>query len=305
MDMRNSGGTDKNVLMNELNDKYMQYYNLKISNPQENSAKLKNLKSEIWIKSLEIIKKMYGKRVEASKIEDIVNDLFMKNTLIEDFDPFCKDGEQKTFSERLFSNLRFGKLDLYRKEKKKTDNEASIINSYENVDESEEIDIKDLSSDIENQYSHKEQLKEILTKLSMPIFIINFFEHKKGKAANEARLRYYKLFYTEDITKIVKEIMNKTYINIMEEREQNIFKCLNINFLDYFMMDICRNIKSIKEKPLKNHVKYNENEELVEIPFSAKIYRSYLENMENKKVSDSNISQQKTEYRLEIDSLRI
>lgn len=75
--------------------------------------------------------------------------------------------------------------------------------------------------------------------------ILHFGEIHYGKANNKTRLCWYRLFFTEDMTYSWKT-EGVSYVN-----ERDVFRAMLLDYLDYYMEELCRTRKEVCRSPLK------------------------------------------------------
>jgi len=124
--------------------------------------------------------------------------------------------------------------------------------------------------------------------------IISFMEHYGGKKNNLIRLLYFKCFATESILNICKDKLYQDFsIN-----EQEAFKAINQNFLDFLMTAECRTFQEIDITALKTYIELNISDKNTQIkrPLEAKVYQKYLPAVLGNSVSPAAISQQKKHF---------
>lgn len=81
--------------------------------------------------------------------------------------------------------------------------------------------------------------------LELTSMVLHFAELHQGPAANETRRNWYRIFYTEDITKAVK-ISTLEFLH-----ERDVFTALKQTYLDYYMTRPCHSLQEITETTLK------------------------------------------------------
>lgn len=115
---------------------------------------------------------------------------------------------------------------------------------------------------------------------------------KQSKYYNKVKLKWWKLFYTEDLT----YILHKS--NIILQHERDIFEALNVGYLDFYMLINCRTLEEIRITKLKNLAQISGGSEQGEIqtPFEAKIMLAYLAKVEGEPPAPGTRSGQHKNY---------
>ena len=72
-----------------------------------------------------------------------------------------------------------------------------------------------------------------------------FFERHRGKAGNETRRNWYRLFFTEDMTFAAKSVP----LRLTHERD--VFSAMKLAYLDYYMSAPCRDLASLLRTALR------------------------------------------------------
>lgn len=115
---------------------------------------------------------------------------------------------------------------------------------------------------------------------------------KQSQYYNEVKLKWWKLFYTEDLTYILHNS------NIILQHERDIFQALNSGYLDFYTLIKCRTLEEIRITKLKNLAQISGGSEQgeIKIPFEAKIVLAYLAKVEGKPPAPSTRSEQHKNY---------
>lgn len=152
--------------------------------------------------------------------------------------------------------------------------------------------------------------------LQLSALVTGMFAHGYSQKSSETKEHYFKLFFTERLVAIVKE-SELTIGEIPHERQ--IFRAVQNVFLDFFMKEICENIESIRQSPLKKYgdIGVEEGSELEielkdissgDIGFKkrGKVYYRYFCTVENDTASEASISSRITQRRkdfLQLDEI--
>ena len=131
-------------------------------------------------------------------------------------------------------------------------------------------------------------------KIAQIFSYIRFMEHSSGKAANPARLLYSRCFVSDYLTCICKDgIHEEITIN-----QQEAFRTMELDFLDFFMTAECRTLRNIALTALKTYsvLELSQKEEELKLPLEASVYKKYLPDRLGRSVTDAAISQQKKAF---------
>lgn len=236
---------------------------------------------------------------------DVVNDSIIGTLDKNNFEPE-KNILFTTYFEMVMQNQLKGG---YLKYKKKKDNECNIDGETKPKDKERpksniSIDNPKVQSkfvDVLKNETALEAMEELESKeeaeckvyerfLDMAQNIIRFNEIYTGKKKNPTREEYFRMFFTELVTFASKS----DFLEVLKKRERDIWEALNILFLDYFMLEICRTFSEIQKSNLKPYSQVGikqESEKETKMPFPNDVYRGYFLNLKNKEVTDSNVSQ--------------
>lgn len=109
-------------------------------------------------------------------------------------------------------------------------------------------------------------------------------------------IAYMRLFFTDTAASYIREYDSAA--NTFR-RESEMFRTMELMFLDFFMADRCRSIRSLCAAPLKNYSELvpGRPETPCPLPLQNDVFQSYLEKCENYRASASAISQQRKKYR--------
>lgn len=155
-----------------------------------------------------------------------------------------------------------------------------------------------------DQYSDDHLTGDMLEKViydeGMVQFItlsLNFSLCLNGRANNEAKINYYRMFFTDDVVKILQRGGAQAPF---EARERELFSgAIKTAFLDFFMAKRCRRVRELQFCPLKPYGEMVEGRPMEEPgqPLPNEVYITYLNTMENRNIkSAGTISSQRTEY---------
>lgn len=228
---------------------------------------------------------------------DAINEFYIK-----DFSKF--NPNTKCFAAFLTDRFKYRQTDIKNMNMMRTkkragqDDENTHIMSYDSLlsrDNNETtlgdmLESKELTP--ENRYLEKEYLGDMITLIS------GIWFNLQGKADNDRKRLYYRLFTTDTLTCLIKREGNG--MEVLHNRERDILNGIYYNFLDYFMEDRCRSLDEISEGKLKLYITDRINNKEIEVrdlPIKNPVYVSYLANIENISVRDSAISEQHKGYK--------
>ena len=239
-----------------------------------------------------------GKEYKENELLNATGEFFLCD--LDKFKPVIDEKETR-FSSFLLSRLNYTKKDIWREdyEIKKNDDYPLRL---------DEIDAKNKESgeggSVLVKTGEKNNLKNPMdiyiddeSMYEMLMLIAKLQESLKGRQNNEAKKNYFRLFSTEYITYGVRISHGNSAI---KKHERDIFDALKKSFLDYYMREKCNTIEEIEHSEMKRHDEVEEgstDQSEVEIPFSNKLYITYLDIIENNKIKDSAISMQHTSYK--------
>lgn len=130
--------------------------------------------------------------------------------------------------------------------------------------------------------------------IDLTTLILHLRERIGVRAANPARERWFRMFYTEDITRTVKTI------DIKFTHEHDVMQAIYQSYLDYYMTRKCSSTAQIRKTPLEPLCKFTENpadtQEISCERFPVCVSLTYLERCENTKYGNSARSNQRKNY---------
>lgn len=227
--------------------------------------------------------------------EEIINDLFIFDKIIDGFIP---ENYNHNFVKYLYGCIKNKIGKIYKKEQKYIEM-VRIDQSQTNNDEDTLAYQIPSTADVEEDTIKNDTVNLLIQ--SMSYNIIHFMEHK-GKKYNSVKLKYFKMFYTENMT-----IFFKSGSNTKELNHQQIFSAMNLSFLDLYMSEICRTPNEVSYTPLKRYSQlFNDipsNDEL-KLPLESKVFLKYIEETTGKKFTVANVSTQRKDYENFFEKIR-
>ena len=206
-----------------------------------------------------------------------------------------------------FANFRLERrsVDMYRKDAgvKKAKNPETGKYAYMPPDH--------LESPIDEKHTFQEQLEsrsynpedEVVARMTadakameLLTIILNMRERLQGKAKNEQRITYFRMFFTDSVVDIIQNIETpESYVN----HERDLFQALKTEFLDFFMNRVCRSVQEISDCPMKLYGEIVNDcpMEHMRHPMPNDVYIAYVNAKENFRIqSPGTISNQRNEY---------
>ena len=129
--------------------------------------------------------------------------------------------------------------------------------------------------------------------IDLTTLILHLRERIGVRAANPARERWFRMFYTEDITRTVKTI------DIKFTHEHDVMQAIYQSYLDYYTTQKCHSTAEIRAVTLEPRSKFTnraDDTNEVEVPLPACVSLTYLERCENTKYGNSARSNQRKNY---------
>lgn len=117
----------------------------------------------------------------------------------------------------------------------------------------------------------------------------------RGQANNPARVRYYRMFFTDEATDIIARGGGAFFLR----HERDLFRAMYLAFLDFFMAASCRTVAAVERahlKPYGEMVPGRPMEEATQ-PLPIDVYTQYLRTEGVELRSDATISNQRDAYR--------
>ncbi len=245
---------------------------------ENNEADYRKIFHYIWLEATEYFKQ--------KEYHDVFTDAILEAEKL--YDP-----QKGSLTSFLQSRLNLRLKDKKRKEKTNDIIVTSLNNTIYEDNETELIDV------LEDNDLTPEQKTVQLENIGMLIVnvtaqIINFASNHHGKQANNSRLGYFRMFYTADMTKFIKEEKDISQLLL---HMRDMLSVMHTEFLDYYMVNICRKIQEIADSPLKpycNVVPNRSEQKPIPLPIPLDVYGSYIN------VTTSAVSQQRKTYENEI-----
>lgn len=133
------------------------------------------------------------------------------------------------------------------------------------------------------------------TLLQALISILNLSSLLTGRAKNNDRQEYFRMFFTDNVAT---GLHQGEVPDLFRKRERDLFQAMEVQFLDYFMAEQCRTAAAIQHCRLKPYGLLAQGRAMEEtkLPLPGDVFTSYLEQVWGKKVSVSAVSNQKKAY---------
>lgn len=140
----------------------------------------------------------------------------------------------------------------------------------------------------------EDQSDEILLRLSLLMLELPTRLH--GKANNPTRMSYFRMFFTDGVTVFLK---GETNPDAYTAHERDLFRAMNLSFLDFYMERACRTVLQVAVCPLKPYgslVEGRPADQETRLPLPADVFLSYRRQAGDEKASSVTISQQRKAY---------
>lgn len=232
---------------------------------------------------------------------ELLDDKNKSTAFVEAFAEACErfDPAKTEFYNYLVFLRGKRRKDAYKAQKIHAPDENNSDSLDAPISEENELTLEDVVPDKKardaGEFSHLNGKLAELTAM-----ILNFAQRHTGKSANETRRRWYRMFYTEDVTWIVREECMGL------QRERDVLTAMELDYLDYYMVKKCRCLEAIRigeMKPYHEVVPTESSMECTSIPLPANVSLAYWERCLREKKSAAARSQQLGSYRKELESL--
>lgn len=229
------------------------------------------------------------------KVEEIYDQCMDKiNKTLQQYDPHhCNGASFMTFMNKALDNCI---IDCGRKFKSqgKVMERASLDEMLSQdkdgrikVEQNRNFQVRDVS-----QAEEQEVMKQLLQHFSD--FIIGFLAHR-GKKYSDVKKLYFQIFYSESLINVIREEAGDD----PESYPKHILDAFLFRFSDFVLSDSSRTIYEIYHSGIHTYddILHNGDQDPLKLPLSGKVMISYFAEVEDKKVSDANISQYRKEYK--------
>lgn len=138
--------------------------------------------------------------------------------------------------------------------------------------------------------------------VELTALVLDFSERHRGKAGNETRRNWYRLFFTEDMTFAAKSVP----LRLTHERD--VFSAMKLAYLDYYMSAPCRDLASLLRTALRPYGETvpgsGREEGETPIPIPADVCLNYLKRCEKVQAGAAARSNQMKFYKEEKERIR-
>lgn len=216
------------------------------------------------------------------------------NKMLQQYDSHhCKEASFMTYMNRVFKNCIIDwarEVECHGNIMATTSLDEMLDpdeNGGTNIEQNSSFQVQDVS-----QVEEQEARKQLLQHFSD--FIIGFLAHR-GKKYSDVKKLYFQIFYSESLINVIREEAGDD----PESYPKHILDAFLFRFSDFVLSDICRTIYEIYHSGLHTYddILHNGDQNPLKMPLSGKVMISYFAEVENKKVSDANISQYRKEYK--------
>ena len=117
----------------------------------------------------------------------------------------------------------------------------------------------------------------------------------RGRANNPDRIRYYRMFFTDEAT----DVIAKGGGEFFRRHERDLFRAMYLAFLDFFMAEPCRTVSAVERAHLRLYGEMVPGRPMTEPnqPLPIDVYTQYLRAEGVALRSDATISNQRDAYR--------
>ena len=151
--------------------------------------------------------------------------------------------------------------------------------------------------DTQAGFEIREKMQELMA------MIINFADRHSSRENNESGRRWYRIFYTEDMTYALKEFQMELHF----DHEREVLNAMNCKYLDYYMAEACRSLDEITVTELKQYQELVENgeEKDTPLPIPADVSICFLKRCERVSASRTGRSNYHSKYKKEKEQLGV
>ena len=141
----------------------------------------------------------------------------------------------------------------------------------------------------ENQLEMRETFPALVS------LILDLPTKLRGQANNPARIRYYRMFFTDEVTDIIAQGGGALFLR----HERDLFRAMYLAFLDFFMAAPCRTVDAVERTHLRPYGEMVPGRpmEAPNQPLPIDVYTQYLRTEGVALRSDATISNQRDAYR--------
>lgn len=278
---------EKKRQLNELGEQWKQY------SPEMDSAAYEAHWLKIWAALFDAYYPYLRTEPELNAFDKTIQDTKKK------FDP-----NQGTLSGFFTTHLNWAVKDMIEDELKWNPNDR--IDPFPEEDDEggtgkQTVDSSGLDglSEVENTELINAAMVELMGQ------ILNFSQNHNKKNGNRERKNYFELFYTSGVTSFVK--LEKELPEFQHQRD--IEGAMKMPFVDFCMVQRCRTIPQIFFGDLKPYgavvptAAKERLEKPIPLPIPDGVSISYLQEVEDIKISKSTYSEQKKGYKKEIKAV--
>lgn len=127
--------------------------------------------------------------------------------------------------------------------------------------------------------------------------ILELPQRLQGRANNPERHSYFRMFFTDGISGFLRSGEAPA---ALLRREADLFRAVNLSFLDYFLVQQCRTVAAVQSSDLKPYGALAEGRPMdcpPAQPLPGDVYASYLKRVEGVQAGASAVSNQRKEYK--------
>lgn len=263
----------------------------KTTPPEGNEAVIESLRQQVFLLSFELFDRKFRKIKTGEWVEadpGVFITAFEK--AIRNYSP--DKGKFCNYLSFLLEKRRFDQLESDSKHAPRADSLDAPVSASEDND----LTLGDVTAATEGDPDSEIMFEELYVE--MAALVLNFARNHTGRQANESRRKWYRIFFTEDMTLTYK---TKPYAF---SHERDIFDAMLLPYLDYYMSRPCRTGEEIACTPLRPYgevvpAREGSGEE-TKVPLPADVSLAYLSQCEGVSATAGARSNQLNFYREEV-----
>lgn len=152
---------------------------------------------------------------------------------------------------------------------------AASLNQSIDPDDAESAELVDLQTDSAAEAAFSDASKPDWMMVQLLTLILELPSRLNGRANNPQRLRYYRMFFTDDSVEI---IHSQPRVTVFIEHERDLFRAIHLGFLDFFMTRKCRSVIEISNaaRKLLGELIDGEDMRTADHPLPNDVYLAYI-----------------------------
>ena len=222
---------------------------------QRNGAEAMKLKEEVWILAYELAEDTDLSQLEKISVDDSSHKKQKKEDKRErDISVLSRALEEAMttynasvgpFSHYFSMLLKKRDIDSFRHNKVFNPADESLDREI-SLQTGDTVTLGDaVPSDVDVEEDTVVRIRLLSMIVEQTSLVLDFFHRHTGRAANETRRMWYRLFFTEDMTNVCKQAPS------ILEHPRDVFHAMDLGYLDHYMSKPCRTPSEVKRTPLK------------------------------------------------------